>query len=227
MHPEHLRAQLRHVRWLGGASGAGKSTVARRLAAEHGLQLYSTDDAMSDHARRSRGADTPNVAAFAAMDMDERWLHRSPATMLETFHWYRGEAFGPIVEDLLALPARPGVLAEGFRLLPHLVQPLLAVPRQAVWLLPTSGFRRAAFESRGTLWQIAGRTSDPPRALLNLLERDDRFTVRLRAELAELGLPAVEVAAPLTEDQLATQVAVQLGLQRPAAGRGHRSKAIQ
>jgi adenylylsulfate kinase-like enzyme len=30
---EHgTRGQLRHVRWLGGGSGAGKSTIARRLA---------------------------------------------------------------------------------------------------------------------------------------------------------------------------------------------------
>ena len=37
-----LRARLRHVYWIGGGSGAGKSTIARRLAARHGLQLYVT-----------------------------------------------------------------------------------------------------------------------------------------------------------------------------------------
>ena len=41
------------------------------------------------------------------MDMDERWVNRSPGTMLETFHWFRGEGFGLIVEDLLRLPAEP------------------------------------------------------------------------------------------------------------------------
>ncbi len=40
---------MRHVCWLGGGSGAGKSTIARRLAAKHGLRLYSTDEAMADH----------------------------------------------------------------------------------------------------------------------------------------------------------------------------------
>lgn len=48
-----LRARLRHVYWLGGGSGAGKSTIARRVAAEHGLHLYSTDDVMPEHASRS------------------------------------------------------------------------------------------------------------------------------------------------------------------------------
>jgi hypothetical protein len=83
------------------------------------------------------------------MDLDERWVNRSPETMLETFHWFRGEGFGLIVEDLLCLPAETGVIAEGFRLLPHLVKPLLAEPGHAVWLLPTPEFRRTAFDSRG------------------------------------------------------------------------------
>jgi adenylylsulfate kinase-like enzyme len=34
-----LRAQLRHVYWIGGGSGAGKSVIAGRLAARHGLRL--------------------------------------------------------------------------------------------------------------------------------------------------------------------------------------------
>jgi hypothetical protein len=43
--------------------------------------------------------------------------------MLETFHWFRGEGFGLIIEDLLALPPDQDVIAEGFR--------LPATPRQA------------------------------------------------------------------------------------------------
>ena len=59
-------------------------------------------------------------------------------TMLETFHWFRGEGSGLIVEDLLRLDGEPGVIAEGFRLLPRLVKPLLAVPvtSAAVWSSP-------------------------------------------------------------------------------------------
>src|SRR5437764_1284131 len=126
--PEALQEQLRHVYWIGGGSGAGKSTIARRLAAEHGLQLYDSDGAMADHAKRSTAEDCPLLHRFMAMDMDDRWVKRSPREMLETFHWFRGEGFRMIIEDILRLPKEPGVIVDGFRLLPHLVKPLLAVP---------------------------------------------------------------------------------------------------
>lgn len=203
---------MRHVYWIGGGSGGGKSTVARRLAAEHDLFLYATDDVMPDHADRSRPVDSPMLSEFKAMDMDERWVNRSPDVMLETFHWFRGEGFGLIVEDLLRLPRNVRVVAEGFRLLPHLVKPLLADPRHAVWLLPTDDFRRAAFESRGTTWQIARRTSDPERALRNLLERDRMFTEHLRAETSRLQLPVIDVDRTTTEDHLTERVARVFGL---------------
>ena len=207
-----LRARLGHVYWIGGGSGSGKSTIARRVAARHGLRLYATDDVMADHARRSAAGDSPLLAAFAAMDMDQRWLNRSPRTMLETFHWLRGEGFHFIIEDLLRLPTQPGVIVEGFRLLPRLVKPLLAVPGRAVWLLPTPEFRRAAFDGRGTLWEIARKTSDPDRALGNLLERDRMFTEHLYQEARRLDLRVIAVDTTMTEPGLAEQVTEAFGL---------------
>jgi len=191
--------------WIGGGSGAGKSTIARRIAAQHGLTVYSTDDMMADHARRSSPEDSPLLHDFMAMDMDERWVNRTPQTMLETFHWFRGEGFNSIVEDVLRLP--PGVIVEGFRLLPHLVKPLLSVPTHAVWLLPTPEFRQAVIERRGgSAWGFLAKTSDPEKALRNLLERDRMFTNFLREETARLGLTAIEVDITTTENDLVRQV---------------------
>jgi 2-phosphoglycerate kinase len=199
--------------WIGGGSGAGKSTIARRIADRHGLRVYSTDDAMSEHARRM---DTPFLREFIAMDMDQRWVNRSPETMLETFHWYRGEGFDHIVADL---PDEP-VIVEGFRLLPHLVAPI-AEPGHAVWLLPTPEFRRAAFEHRGSLWTIAGKTSNPERALRNVLERDRMFTERLHTETKRLELPVIEVDTTMTEDELTDRVTELFGLFDGRTRRGY------
>ena len=96
-----------HVYWIGGGSGAGKSTIARRIAAQQRLPVYATDDVMPGHAGRSTPQNAPFLSRFKAMDMDERWVNLSPEAMLETFHWFRGEGFGLIIEDLLRLPAQP------------------------------------------------------------------------------------------------------------------------
>jgi 2-phosphoglycerate kinase len=213
---DHLRDRLRHVRWIGGGSGAGKSSIARRLAAEHGLRVYSSDETISDHARRSNPTDHPLIHEFLAMDMDERWVNRSPSVMLETFHGFQGELFEFIIEDLLALPADPPIVAEGFRLLPRLVAPLLSRPDQALWLIPKPAFRRVAFEARGFTWEIARQTNDPERALANLLERDALFTSQIAKEAATLHLTVIEVDINRGIHEVTGLVGQALGL--PEAG---------
>lgn len=83
------------------------------------------------------------------MTMDERWVLRSPREMLDTLPWFRGERFDFIVDDLVDMPVERGVIAEGFRLVPRLVEPLLADRRRAVWLLPSPEFRRGRVHEPG------------------------------------------------------------------------------
>src|ERR1700760_284635 len=115
-----LRARLRGIYWIGGGSGAGKSTIARRIADQRGLTVYSTDGAMADHAGRYRAPEAPLLTRLKDMDMNERWVNRSPQVMLDSFHWFQGELFGLIVEDLPRLGAESAVIAEGVRVLPRL-----------------------------------------------------------------------------------------------------------
>jgi cytidylate kinase len=207
-----LREHLRNVYWIGGGSCAGKSTIARRLADQHGLRLYATDDVMAEHACRSKPEGCPLLHQFIAMDMDDRWVKRSPTTMHETFHWFRGEAFDMIIEDLLRIPTDFRVIVEGFRVLPRLVKPLLPSSDHAVWLLPSPEFRQATIERRGG-WTsgFLAKTSDPKRALQNLLERDRMFTDRLRKEVADLQLCAIQVDNAMAEDDTANLVAKMFG----------------
>lgn len=211
-HPERLSAHLHHVRWIGGGSGAGKSTTARQLAADYGLRLYSCDATIAAHVSRLSSADAPLLRAFLSMDMDERWVNRPPDIMLKTFPWFAGEGFNLILDDLLALPLDPPILVEGFRLLPRLVAPLVSAPHQAVWLAPSPAFRVAAFERRGFTWEIPNKTSQPERALSNLVCRDALFTEQVVAEATALGLFVIEVNGALGIEELTMRVARCLGL---------------
>jgi hypothetical protein len=211
---EAIRERLRHVYWIGGGSGAGKSTVAAALADRYGLRLYGTDESMPDHARRTTAAEAPHLHEFKGMSMDERWLDRSPEVMFETFHWFRGEGFDLIVEDLLAMPPDQGIVVEGFRLLPRLVAPLLADRRQAVWMLPTADFRAFAVDKRAKATGRPGfihQTSDPDRVAWNLAQRERMFAERLREETRELGLQAITVDAAVPESESVRRVAALFG----------------
>lgn len=207
-----LRERLRHVYWIGGGSCAGKSTVARRLADRYCLYLYATDDVMAEHSRRSKPEDCPLLHRFIAMDTDDRWVNRSPATMLDTFHWFHGEGFDMIIEDLLRIPTGVRVIAEGFRLLPQLVKPVLSASDHAVWLLPSPEFRLAAMARRGGSGSgFLAKTSNPEKALHNLLERDRMFTDRLTQQIEDLGLRGIRVHADLTEEDCMNLVAKEFG----------------
>ena len=96
-------------------------------------------------------------------------------------------------------------IVEGFRLLPYLVKPLLSASDHAVWLLPSPPeFREATIQRRGGCTSgFLSKTSNPERALQNLLERDRIFTDRLRKEVEDLELRAIEVNAAMTEDDSA------------------------
>lgn len=209
---QDLRGGLSHVRWIGGGSAAGKSTIAELLAERYGLRHVSTDAARGDHAARMAAQTAPYLDAFRAMDMDERWMTRSPSQMLETFHWFRGEGFDEIVKDLLGLPRSPGIVVDGFRLLPRFVEPLLLRRSQAIWLLPTTEFRLRAMKARGTACEIAGKTSDPPRAQANLLERDRLFTAQLDSCVRELDLPYVRIDGSEWIEGVASRLEASLGL---------------
>ncbi|MEL6889852.1 MAG: hypothetical protein AAFO86_14240, partial [Pseudomonadota bacterium] len=74
--PDDLPAALSHVRWIGGGSGAAKSTVARKLADAKGAVVYDTDAVMRDHADRCHRDQCPKLASFIDMTMDERWVRR-------------------------------------------------------------------------------------------------------------------------------------------------------
>jgi hypothetical protein len=213
-HSVHRRAEasrLEHVRWIGGGSGAGKSTVAARLAAKHGFRVYHIEP-FSQYLSRTTPASAPLLHAFVGMDMDERWVHRSPEAMYETFHGFHGECFDLIVEDLLSLSPGQPVLVDGFAALPRLVLPLVVRPSQAVWLVPTPEFRRAAFDSRGSTWVIPEKTSDPERALANLLRRDELFSETVRREAVALGGQVIEVGRGLSEPDLETRVGQALAV---------------
>lgn len=214
-HQAHQQA-LAHVLWLGGTPCTGKTSVAKRLAGKYALRLYHYDRREGAHLALSRPERHPAMREDNAPTPDQRWVLRPIEEMVRATTAAWAERFAMVVDDLLALPRTPPVLAEGPGLLPECVAPLLTDPRQALWLVPTEAFKRATQPTRGgrpAIW-----TSDPERAYGNLLALDLRLAVDVKRRAGELGLTVLDVDGARSLDETAAAVARHFAPRLPTSG---------
>lgn len=165
---------------------------------------------MQTHCSRATRERQPELFAFQALTMDERLVLPTPRVIADGIIRIGAERFGLGVEDLLALPKRPRVLAEGPCPFPELVAPLLSDLHQAVWLVPTAAFKRASATRRDKPTS-RHQTSDPERATRKWLERDLPLDAHVRRQAAELGLTLLEVDGSKTPEEMAMLVEQHFG----------------
>jgi len=152
-----------HALWIGGATGAGKTSISRALAYRHDLQLYNVDHRTYDHVGRAR------------VPPDVNW-DLAPPVLADNFVEDSRNRFELVLEDLASLPDVPGAIAEGPFLLPSLVPPGGA----AVFLVPTEERIRVTGAERGQRAVVVERN-------LVLAER-----IAAEAEAAGLPVLAVD-----------------------------------
>jgi hypothetical protein len=192
------------VLWIGGATDTGKTTLARVLAGRHGLQTYHYD--LHDLSQVQRLAQThAGYRAFLAASLDDNWVQPEPEELLGRSLQAFEDRFPLVVEDLVALPREPLVLAEGFGLTPKLVAPALSSQRQAIWLVPTEQFKWASMQRRAKP-SFKNEVSDPARATRNLLARDMLLAARVRTQAQARRLTVVEVDGSRSVEQMATLI---------------------
>jgi hypothetical protein len=212
-----LARRLAHVRWVGGGTGTGKSTIVRVLADRHQAMVYDGDAAERGYIGRCTPASQPYLSALVAMSAEQR-IGRSVEEIFATMPSRHGETFPFVLGDLLTLPNDAVVLVDDFRPRPSEVAPLLTWPDQAVFMLPTAEFRHRALTDR---FADAARAranwgdGDHARALANRLGRDALWDEEILAEATDLGLSVIVVDGTRTVDELATELAERFRLSEP------------
>lgn len=180
-----------NVLWLGGSACAGKTSIARRLAAEHGFTLYSCDDRFEEHRRRANRARHPHFHRLMDAPMAELWAQPAAVQAADLLRFYADE-IEMVFEDLRNLPGP--VLAEGVGLLPEQVAAVCPEPHRALWLISTPGFRRQAYPQRGPFVQeLLGRCADPEEAFSRWMDRDDQIARHLEENARRHGLGVLAV----------------------------------
>lgn len=168
--------------WIGGGTGAGKSTLARALAARHGLRRFAVDSRW--YAYEARAGGSPRRSP------DEQWLDTPPHIQALEFEEVSVRNHRFVLEEL-AESSIPTVV-EGPQIQPDLVPP----GDSAVFLDPTPAFQRSVLRNRSM------PSSDPERALANRLVKDRLYADRISARAREAGLPVLVVdgTRPLVDE---------------------------
>ncbi|MFE0026988.1 hypothetical protein [Amycolatopsis sp. NPDC059021] len=194
--------------WIGGAQWAGKSTVARLLAARYGLTAYHYDyhDArghldrrVAHRVRRRETAADPDPEAVWVNTTPERMTHETLAGFPQRFEW--------ALDDLRALDSERPIIAEGWGLRPELVAPLLDSPARMVVLVPTELFRQHQIRQLPRAAALATRVSDPVRAQRNRIARDRLVAADVIRSAHKHDIRVIEVDGFLGPDAVTDVVA--------------------
>jgi hypothetical protein len=199
-----------HVRWIGGGTGAGKSTVTRLLSERYGLEVYDGDKAGMRHFQHFDERRQPYMAALMRLSPEERSTGRTAEEAFAAMPSRHGETFPFAREDLRAMTGRGTVLVDDFSIRPSEVAPLLTWPEQAVFLLPTPEFRRWALTERYAdldRARINWGDVDFREALENRLARDRYWDEETREQAAELGLPVIDIDGTIPPEGIADDLA--------------------
>ncbi|HZT94002.1 MAG TPA: hypothetical protein VE985_05960 [Gaiellaceae bacterium] len=180
--------------WIGGGTGAGKSTTARALAARHGLRRFAIDSFWYAYdARWAQPRKTP----------DEQWLETPPGVQAIEFEEISRRMMSYALDDLAVLPDVPTVV-EGPQVLPDLVP----AGDQAVFLDPTPEWQREVLVPRPM------PSSDPARALEARLVKDRLYADRVATLARECGFPVLVMDG---SRDLVSEVEALLELPEPPA----------
>ena len=197
--------------WMGGSPCSGKSSIAELLSGRHELQYYQCDGAFAEHGRRVSALGQPTFHKLLSMTWDEIWTRPVDIQLREEIAIYR-EEFDMILDDLLALPSSPPILAEGAALLPDCVNDVLVNRNQAMWIVPSESFQREHYPDRGGWVQdILRQCADPDLAFRNWMDRDVAFARWVSRRTTELGLEMIEVDGKRTIADNAQAVARHFG----------------
>ena len=193
------------VLWLGGGCGAGKSTVARRLAYRFDLRLYRVDSFAYPHQGRIDAERHSTMDRLSRLSYAEMFVDTTVEEMVADFRDSAAEQFEMIVSDVEERRGGPLVIAEGPALFPELVAPWLAAPSHGLWLLPTPEFGALGRTRRVDIKPVAGSAAEVARR--HLIERDAWLTEVMRGQAEGLGLNTMVVDGSLDLGQTEAAVA--------------------
>ncbi|MFD7746566.1 (d)CMP kinase [Streptomyces sp. NPDC059698] len=201
---------------IGGASNAGKSTIAQEVADELGFECLSTDMLARHPGRpwRTPEREVPAHVAehYGSLDVNE--------LITSVFDHY--DRLWPRIEKLITARAAEdrgstGLVLEGSALWPVRVARLQVPHTAAVWLTADDSVVRARVRAAGCYEAATGEE----RALMDrFLARTERYQALMIEAVDRLGLTRIDAGDGRSAEELADTVLAAVDAQT-APGRPH------
>lgn len=197
--------------WIGGASRAGKSTVAKRLAETYGFGYLSGDAAANAHVR-SAPESSPSYEVRLSLDDREastRYLCTSAQHIADTNFARAAEEYELIKKDVTAVQTDRGVIVDAFLLPPS--RAVEEVDRaDLMFLFSTEEFQRERWIESTWYRKYTDNTEDPELAVSNFIESGIVVSRELLAECKRVGAPFLITGGVLDLSEVYERVCAHL-----------------
>jgi 2-phosphoglycerate kinase len=193
---------------MGGAPFSGKSTLAKRLAAQRGYGLVAIDDVGTAVRAVTTPQSHPALHPMAGWDYRAYYIAHSPATLI---HHSRQEhdALWPAIAALIHahLQWAGPVILEGWQLDPDRVTSLTHPQLRACWLLVDDAVLEARLRADTAFYQGA---SDVERLIQHYLARSRWANDRVRRAAVHAASMVIHVGPEETVEALVTRCVQRL-----------------
>ncbi len=174
---------MSHVFLIGGGPGSGKSSIAKKLSKEYGIEYWKVDNFVGEHQQEAADRKFPINNYINNLSEDEQQLELLKLTSKQELA-RQEELFFILIKELRVRTFDYLVL-EGNCLLPNLVAQRFEYPYTAVWLLPEPKFQEKIYRKRDWAQELLAGSDDPGLLMKTWLKRDREYNevVRNQAEI--------------------------------------------
>jgi hypothetical protein len=202
---------VNHLFWLGGSPCGGKSSVIDWLSHHFHIPVYHIDAHIDRHLAMITPETQPALHRWETQTWDQRWLQPLDQLLQNAIDCYT-EHFYLLLPELLELSATGPLIVEGNPLLPALIQPCLANPSHAIYLVAPPALLRQYYRQRDWAVTVLKQSSDPEQAFSNWMERDIAFARHVEAQCRQYHLRYLVSDENLSIETKAKEVAEHFGL---------------
>lgn len=205
---EQARFSLPHVYWIGGPGCSGKTTTARLLGSQFGLQVFHVDDELADYSF-DLNLLPPQWRDIDFLGKQGRPLFHLPAAEVAAYVIYEWQTvlFTETLRRLLSLPQERKVIVDGVFLPETLRQ--VATPGHMALMTASRAFHHQYFAHRAE-WIAA--YADKATAYSTVLDALDEMNRQWITQATQSNLRLFTLQSPQEISDVATVLAAQFAL---------------